>query len=199
MKFEIKHRFFRAVLFSTEAESMKLAVEAAVKSRVDLIGANLSEAYLSYAYLSYANLIGADLSDANMSGANLSRANLSRANLIGANLRRVDLIGANLTGAKFTGVPIIEHLDSRILATIEAGGKLNMGEWHSCGTTHCRGGWAISLAGQAGAELEQKIGIANAATLIYLASTGRVPDFYCDNDTAMADIRTGAAKENGNA
>ena len=59
MKFEIKSRWSGEVCFSLETESLKLCVEAAVKS-----GANLS---------------GADLSGADLSRADLYRANLSRA------------------------------------------------------------------------------------------------------------------------
>ena len=47
MKFEIKSRFSGAVLFSLETESIKLCVEAAVKSRADLRGANLGGAKLA--------------------------------------------------------------------------------------------------------------------------------------------------------
>ena len=36
------------------------------------------------------------------------------------------------------------------LKAIEDGGKLDMSTWHRCGTTHCRAGWAITLAGAAG-------------------------------------------------
>ena len=94
MKFEIKSRWNGAVLFSIETDSLKLAVEAAVKSRAYLSGAYLSGADLSRAYLS-----GADLSGAYLSGADLSRANLSRADLSGAYLSRAYLSGANLSGA----------------------------------------------------------------------------------------------------
>ena len=55
MKFEIKSRFSGAVLFSLETDSLKLCVEAAVKSRANLYGANLYSADLSRA-----NLYGAD-------------------------------------------------------------------------------------------------------------------------------------------
>jgi hypothetical protein len=71
MKIEIKHQYTGSVLFSLETKSLKLCVEAAIKSRADLSGANLSGANLSRANLSRADLSGADLS-----GANLSRANL---------------------------------------------------------------------------------------------------------------------------
>ena len=76
MKVQIKSRFDASVLFKCEADSFKLAVECAVKSR-------------------------ADLSRANLSGADLYGANLSRANLSGA-----DLYGANLYGEKITKIPI---------------------------------------------------------------------------------------------
>jgi len=90
MKFKIKHRFSGEVLFSMETESIKLCVEAAVKSRANLSWADLSGADLSGANLSWADLSGADLIGANLSWADLSWANLSRA----------DLNGANLNGAK---------------------------------------------------------------------------------------------------
>lgn len=41
MLFEIKHRCTRAVLFSLECGSLKLAVDAAVRRKVNLHGANL--------------------------------------------------------------------------------------------------------------------------------------------------------------
>jgi len=56
MKIEIKHRISGIVLFSIEAESWKIAVEAAVKSRANLSGANLSGANLSWADLSGAKI-----------------------------------------------------------------------------------------------------------------------------------------------
>ena len=100
MKFEIKHRFTGSVLFSLETESMKLCVEAAVKSR--------------------ANLSGADLSRANLSGANLSRANLYGADLSGADLSGANLYGANLSGA--TGVN--KYLCTPLLMLLDQPGKI---------------------------------------------------------------------------
>ena len=47
MIFEIKHRYSGAVLFSLETESIRLCVEAAVKSRADLSRADLSRANLA--------------------------------------------------------------------------------------------------------------------------------------------------------
>ena len=41
MKFKIKHRFSGAVLFTLETDSLRLCVEAAVKSGSDLSGSDL--------------------------------------------------------------------------------------------------------------------------------------------------------------
>ena len=46
MKIEIKHRYDNSVLFALEVGSLKLAVEAAVKSHADLGGADLGGANL---------------------------------------------------------------------------------------------------------------------------------------------------------
>jgi hypothetical protein len=68
-----------------------------------------------------------------------------------------------------------------------------MNMWH-CGTSHCRAGWVVTLAGKEGADLEAKIGTPAAAIAIYMASdperwkTERLPDFYCNNETALADM-----------
>jgi len=94
MLFEIKSRWVSNVLFKIETESFKMAVEAAVKSGVNLSGADLSGADLYRA-----NLSRADLYRANLSGADLSGADLSRANLYGTNLSGADLYGADLSGA----------------------------------------------------------------------------------------------------
>jgi hypothetical protein len=64
-----------------------------------------------------------------------------------------------------------------------------MDAWHKCNTTHCRAGWAITLAGEKGKELEARFGPEDAGRRIYLASTGRVPFFYASNEAALADIR----------
>jgi hypothetical protein len=69
-----------------------------------------------------------------------------------------------------------------------------MSSWHKCATTHCRAGWAITLAGPAGAELEAKHGPQRAGAMIYRASTGRVPHFFATNERAFEDIRACAAE-----
>jgi len=70
-----------------------------------------------------------------------------------------------------------------------------MATWHQCETTHCRAGWAITLAGEAGQELEAKYGPQRAGAMIYRASTGRVPHFFATDARAMEDIRACAAEQ----
>jgi uncharacterized protein YjbI with pentapeptide repeats len=183
-------------------------------SRADLSGANLSGAYLSDANLSRADLSRAylsraDLSDANLSRANLSRADLSGANLSGAYLSDANLSGANLSGANLSGanlsgaknlptVPVIPNIDAAILAAISNEKcSLNMNDWHTCETTHCRAGWAVHLAGEAGYDLDRRYGTNAAGAMIYNASRpGQpVPNFYTTNDNALADIQKCAAEQ----
>ena len=54
MKFEIKHKLTGAILFALETESMRLCIEAAIKSKADLQYADLQYADLRYADLRYA-------------------------------------------------------------------------------------------------------------------------------------------------
>jgi hypothetical protein len=181
--------------------------------RANLRGANLGEANLSGADLSEANLSGADLREADLCGAGLRRANLSGADLRGANLSGADLSGADLRVADLSraglrvadlcvdDVPIIENIDSKILAEIEGGGTLNMSDWHTCETTHCRAGWAITIAGEAGLALEKSVGSPTAGMLIYVKSSPNlpVPDFYASDEAALADIKKRAAAEARNS
>ena len=132
----------------------------------------------------------ADLRDADLSGADLSGAVLSGAVLSGA-----DLSGAVLSGAEYYKV---SNLHTKILAAIEAGGTLEMSTWHTCETAHCRAGWAVHLAGNAGRLLESIYGSEMAGALIHQASCPwleKVPDFHCGNEAALKDIKTCAAKE----
>ena len=179
-------------------------------SGVNLWGANLSGADLSNANLSNANLSGANLEnthlrDANLSGTDLRGANLRGADLIDtnlrdANLRHADLRHANLRNADLRGAQlpvklVVPGLDQKMLEACEVDGALNMFTWHTCETMHCRAGWAVTLAGEAGRVLEGLTDTATAAALIY-ASTypdRKIPDFYGDNDETMQDIRRCAA------
>jgi hypothetical protein len=196
MKFEINPRCSGRTIFTAEIQAddateysvkLGLAVRAAVEAN-----ANLSGAYLRGANLSGADLSDANLSDADLRGAYLRDANLSGANLSGANLSGADLRGADLRDADLRDAPKIENIHQRVYEAASQPGALDMRDWHKCNTTHCRAGWVTTLAGAVGAELERKIGTAAAATLIYLASDPsleRVPDFYCSNAEALADMK----------
>jgi Pentapeptide repeats (8 copies) len=171
----------------TGANLTRAVLTGAVLTRADLTRADLTGAVRTRASLTGANLTGADLTGANLTRAVLTGAVLTDADLTGAVLTDADLTGANLTDAN---IPIVEDIDAKIL-----GSKLDMGSWHCddtrCGTTHCRAGWAIHLAGEAGYELERKFGPGPAGALIYAKSRpGKpVPNFYCNDEDAMEDLR----------
>ena len=194
--------------------AVRLAVEAKADLRgADLRGADLSGADLRDVVLRGADLLGVVLRGADLSGADLRDADLRDADLLGvvlwdADLRDADLRdavlrgadlsgavlrGADLFGAILSGAPVIADIHAKVYAAASKPGALDMGKWH-CGTSHCRAGWVVTLAGKDGADLEAKIGTPAAAMAIYMASdperwkTERLPNFYCDNETALADM-----------
>jgi hypothetical protein len=76
---------------------------------------------------------------------------------------------------------------------VSAPGALEMSSWHKCEKTHCRAGWAVTLAGPEGHALEAFYNTELAAMLIYDASDpafkinpGR---FYDSNKDALADMK----------
>jgi hypothetical protein len=210
-KFPVRNRWTGEVQFEATitvtpdmlpSVKLGLAVRWGRDNDADLRGADLRGAYLRGAYLSDADLSDANLRGADLRGADLSGADLSGANLRGADLRGADLRGANLSdanlrgadlrGADLRGAPVIENIHQKVYAAASQPGALDMGDWHVCETTHCRAGWVVHLAGDAGAELESRIGTPAAASLIYLASDPQLdkfPDFYCGNETALEDMK----------
>ena len=203
ISFDIKHRWTGSVLFTAEIKATEgaslgvklgLAVRLAVKAKADLIYADLR-----YADLIYADLRDADLRDADLRYADLRYADLIYADLRDADLRDADLIYADLRDADLRGAPVIENIHAKVYAAASQPGALDMSQWH-CGTSHCRAGWVVTIAGKEGADLEAKIGTPAAAMAIYMASdperwkTERLPNFYCDNETALADMARMAAE-----
>jgi hypothetical protein len=164
-------------------------------------GANLNDADLKWADLRGADIRGADLSDADLSDADLRDADLRDADLRDADLRDADLRKADMRGTNLKwadlreailpqGVPIIPDIHKTIYEAASAPGALNMDDWN-CGTTHCRAGWIVTLAGEAGQRLEDQMGTNSAAALIYYASDpslDRVPDWYASNEDALSDM-----------
>lgn len=139
-----------------------------------------------------ADLRGADLRGADLRGADLSRASLSGANLSGANLRGASLRGASLRGVCGLNLPSPELAAERIAAlaarALAAEDALSMGEWHSCETSHCIAGWAIHLAGDAGARLERDNGSEIAGLM--LLGTEAHAHFYDSDADARAWLQT---------
>ena len=112
--------------------------------------------------------------------------------LLYANLSYADLRGANLRGANLSDSPKIENIHQTVFDAASQPGALDMSDWHTCDTTHCRAGWVTHLAGKAGAALEKRMGPSAAATLIYMSSDPKlekIPDFQSDNETAMEDMK----------
>ena len=83
MKLSILSRFNASLLFEYESEedSLKIALQAAVKSGANLYGANLYGAKLDGANLDGANLRSANLYDANLDGEKLTKTPLQLNNL----------------------------------------------------------------------------------------------------------------------
>ena len=71
-----------------------------------------------------------------------------------------------------------------------------MSMWH-CGTTHCRAGWVVTLAGDEGKALEAFYNTELAAMLIYRESGSPINParFYDSNDDALADMKRLAEQE----
>jgi hypothetical protein len=95
-------------------------------------------------------------------------------------------------------VPLVADLHRKVYKACLNPGALNMIQWHSlCGTTHCRAGWVVTLAGAAGKALESAYGPAVAAAMIYAKAypDQPTPDFYewC-NEAALDDIRACAER-----
>ena len=152
--------------------------------------------------LRYTNLENANLENANLRYANLENANLRYANLENANLENADLENANLKNADLKGadleIPVIENIHQVVYDAVSKENALDMDDWHSaCGTTHCRAGWVVILAGKEGKDLERKTSTATAAYLIYRKSDPDRDypiDFYCSDEKAMSDIKELAEK-----
>lgn len=96
-------------------------------------------------------------------------------------------------------IPVVPNIHTRVLEAVKAPtNALEMGNWHTCETTHCRGGWVVTLAGKAGKELEAATTTEFAAMQIYKASSPiRISPvrFYETNAVEMADIERCAEEE----
>ena len=87
-------------------------------------------------------------------------------------------------------IPRIEDIHAKVYKAVSQPRALEMGAWHACETTHCRAGWVVTLAGEAGRALERFHNTELAALLIYRESGYHINParFYDTNDAALADM-----------
>ena len=125
-------------------------------------------------------------------GEAIKNAVLRGADLSGAVLRDADLRDAVLR-ENLEGVPFIKDIHQTVYnACTVSPDALDMVGWHKCETTHCRAGWVVTLAGEGGKALKFAMGTPAAAAIIYLKSDPKLekmPDFYCSNEEALADMK----------
>ena len=96
-------------------------------------------------------------------------------------------------------VPTIPNIHTAIFQAASQPEALEMDSWHTCENTHCRAGWAVTLAGAEGKELEAFYNTELAAMMIYDASDPSFKinpaRFYDKNDAALADMKRLAERE----
>lgn len=86
----------------------------------------------------------------------------------------------------------IENIHTKVYAAAtSASNALNMSDWHTCETTHCRAGWVVHLAGKEGYALEESTNTCFAAMQIYKASGYQINPcrFYDSKINALADMK----------
>lgn len=94
--------------------------------------------------------------------------------------------------------PIIENIHQKVFEAASCDKALNMSTWHTCEITHCRAGWVVTLAGEAGKKLEQETSPLFAAMQIYHKSSPiKVsPVRFFDSDkAALTDLERCANDE----
>ena len=101
------------------------------------------------------------------------------------------MVNASPVESATPAIPVIENIHEKVYAAVSQPGALDMGNWHSCETTHCRAGWVVHLAGEAGYDLERRTSPIFAAQQIYKASGYRISPvrFYDSNEDALADMK----------
>jgi hypothetical protein len=96
-------------------------------------------------------------------------------------------------------VPVIENIHQKVYEAASQPKALDMSDWHTCETTHCRAGWVEILAGEAGRELAKKTSTLFASMQIYHKSSPdiKVPPtrFFESNEKAMEDMKRCAELE----
>ena len=111
-----------------------------------------ADADFADAYFARANFAGANFADAYFAGAYFAGANFARAGFAGA--KNIPDVAKAQANEPLPPVPVIPKIHSTLLSAVTAQGcRLDMSAWHTCDTTHCRAGWVVHLAGEAGKAL----------------------------------------------
>jgi len=97
-------------------------------------------------------------------------------------------------------IPKIKNIHQKVFDAVSKDhSKLDMNTWHTtCGTSHCRAGWVITIAGEEGRKLEELTDTCFAAMMIYKKSSNiKVPvvRFFEDQKIALEDIERCAKEE----
>lgn len=94
-------------------------------------------------------------------------------------------------------IPVIPDIHKAVFEAVSRPKALDMGAWHTCETTHCRAGWVVHLAGEAGYKLEEFHNTELAAMLIYRESGYPINParFHDSGADAMADMKRLAGVE----
>jgi hypothetical protein len=96
-------------------------------------------------------------------------------------------------------VPIIPNIHKAVYESASHPEALAMEHVHTCANTHCRAGWVITLAGEAGKALERFYDWNLAAMKIYDASAPgfkiNPSRFFDSNADALADMKQLAEAE----
>jgi len=95
-------------------------------------------------------------------------------------------------------VPEINDIHTAVYEAASQPNALDMSDWHSCETTHCRAGWVVHLAGKAGYKLEKETSPVFAAMQIYKASGYEISPcrFFGNNEESLADMKLLTEGEN---
>jgi len=98
-------------------------------------------------------------------------------------------------------VPVIENIHQAVYTAASQPRALEMRDWHTCAEIHCRAGWVVTLAGEAGKKLEAFFDTTVAAMKIYDASSPLQKvspvKFFDNNADTLADMKRMADLEAG--
>jgi hypothetical protein len=115
-----------------------------------------------------------------------------------SDLKNAEIVerGADISNLGPPPIPIIENIHQRVYAAASNPAAFDMGDWHTCSNTHCRAGWVVHLAGEAGYALERFHNTPLAAQLIYRVSGSPINPcrFYDNDEDALADMKRLAEK-----